>query len=185
MKMENLYWGRIVVALLIVSLAVSTIVFYLKYDNQKFVAAVLKTKLERSEERIQALKTNNDDMLTKVGEKFTIEMFTAVSKEKGQERIERLQNLSTGKAKVKLLESTKTAHSEENEKPDDNLISSIEIKNSHYNKTGEDKAKVIVLFEHLMVSGEYKTRAVNELILDMEYVKGEWLISDYEIQQKI
>lgn len=160
----------------------SNFFIYGQVIKAKDAAREAETELMLAQTKIKALESNKESDLNKIAAEFVKDLFTYDSRD-SEKPSDRVMNRVVGSAREKLSHKPeKGAHSEFGEIQGD-ILSSVVIKEAHYNKTGSDEANVTVQFEQEISLDGIKAKTLNEMKLRLKYSRNEWKISDYSIKQ--
>ncbi|MGG1571652.1 hypothetical protein [Fictibacillus sp. NRS-1165] len=171
----------IISSIILIILIISNLSFLSRYNEQKKETAAVKQELREVKKKLEAERGNKEDVLIQLGEAYTKHLFVSGRK---QERLEWLQKQSTPRLNGKRLRDMKKQHDEDSEGSRD-LVSKITIKKSIYNQTAADRAQVIVTFAHQYQSGREKETTINKITYQIKYIKGKWLVDQFDITQEV
>lgn len=172
------------VAILTILLIGSNALSYVFYDfwgQEKDKVSALQTEIKEQKRQIEALKTNKDENLNVIGSEFVKTLFTYDSK-KPVKAPELAQKMTIGEAKDKLTRKPKETEFGEMS-GSEHITSTVEFKNTHYNKISAEEATVTILFEQLVNMDGNKAKVLNQIEIEMKYVEDEWKIANYNMQQ--
>lgn len=172
----------IVAGLLIVGLGVSTLWYHDLYKQTLASQETAYNKIIELEEVIEANNQNTDEQLTKVANQFVTLLFS--SDKDLEKRQNSILSLTIKNANKTLEESYKSSQMENMESLE-GFTSSVEVKESFYNRVDDNKGVVKIQFEQSLTKDGSTAKTVNEAIIELEYVNDEWKIYEYKINPRI
>lgn len=177
--MKKLIAG-IIGGLAVVGLIFTTVLYHDLYIKEKEKNVAVEKDLKHLREVLEADRENSPAELTKTANKFIDTMFS--SKEDNPEKsMNTLMRMTTGKA-YRELTKTQSGSYEGNLAELEGFESTVSIKDSIYNKISSKKGKVIAEFEITTTANGETAKTLNKAIVDLEYVKGTWKISNYKLE---
>lgn len=156
--------------------------FFMEWQNEKDQRIALEQEVKASEVKIEALNSNHEDKLNKAGIEFITNLLTYGPNQVHNASADALKQ-TIGTARDKLQGKDAEGQQETFEEFEYDVSSEVKIQGSQYNKIADDQAQVTIQFEQLTEVDGMKAAAVNEVVLNMRYVKGEWKVSDFDIIQ--
>lgn len=176
--MNKRYLSIILGTLLVISL-VGDFAFYDLWQQEKDKVSELKQELNEANKQIEALNSNHEQEINKVAADFVERLFTYEPHvyENGREAA---LEIAIGEAKDELMQQTENQYGEFG-RQDEAVTSLISIRDSVYNKTGNNTAVVKIQFEQELVTDDIRTITVNEIKLWMQCRDNKWEIENYEL----
>lgn len=181
--MNKRYLSILLGILLVISL-VSNFAFYDLRQQERDKVSELQQELNEANKQIEALNSNHEQEINKVAADFVERLFTYDPRVYKNGKDAALE-MSIGEAKEKTTQQQTENQYEVFGVQDEAVTSLVNIKDSVYNKTGNDTAEIVVQFEQELIASGIRAKTINEIKLRMRYIDGGWKIEDYEMTQII
>lgn len=154
---------------------IGNVILYDFWKQEKTAHTTLSVQLKQVEMKLRATTENSPEQLKKVAEEFVKTLFS-FDKNSQTERKKRLLKLASKKLGKELFDKSYPANTEPIGAKNSQITSLVTIKDSVYNQTGPDTAKVLVTIEQSLQTDNMEDKTIQEIQVDLSYNGEEWKV---------
>lgn len=163
------------IMILLIGSLVGNVVLYDFWHQEKAAHMKANTQLQQVKTKLRAANENSPVQLKKVAEDFARTLFS-FEKSNQSERKKRLIELTSPKFGKELFDKNKNVNSEPISTKNSLITSQAKVKESIYNQTGPDTAKVKVTIEQSLQTDYMEDKTVQEIQVDLSYNGNKWKV---------